>query len=141
MRAVLVAVVLAASLTTCSGSPRHGAAETPDATTTEGSNPPTQQELADHACKAAAGASFENAQPTTVGAIHAITGGPSPSGHPWKWILASEPDDTFAAWCWRREGPRYVAFVVGYGVGPRFVVVSVNMSTDQKPRPGPLPVT
>jgi hypothetical protein len=81
---------------------------------------------------------FLIAQPTTIGAIHAITGGPRPLAHPWADVLRDQPADAFAAWCWRRPArDLYVPYVVGSGG----VVARLNLSTVSRPRPGPPTVT
>jgi hypothetical protein len=96
------------------------------------------QQRADAACRAAAPHDFVNAQPTTVGEIHAITGGPK-GVHPWAIVLAGLPNGSFAAWCWRQPTHRTYA---SYVVGPKGQVVDVNSGTQgDPPTPGPLPVT
>jgi hypothetical protein len=105
--------------------------------------PSTTTSAADRAiaaCRDGATGRFVNARATTVGEIHAITGGPlSASGllHPWRNVLATEPDKAFAAWCWERDGGTYTSYVVG----PGGQVVHTGASTGSKPEPGPLPVT
>ncbi|MDQ1447346.1 MAG: hypothetical protein QOC79_317 [Actinomycetota bacterium] len=80
---------------------------------------------------------FVSALPTTVGAIHAITGGPLPTAHPWGNLYADKADGAFAAWCWRLVSPTaYRSYVVGPGP-PIFL----DMGTDFPPAPGPLAVT
>ncbi len=81
-----------------------------------------------------------NAQPTTVGEIHAITGGPKPSGHPWANVLRGLPDDAFAAWCWRQSAPQHYD---SYVVGPTGQVIDVHSSTEgpEALQPGPIVVT
>ena len=131
---VLVFLVVAG----CSG--HKAVAPLPQSSTTVA--PLTDQERADQACRAAARRDFFNAQPTTVGAIHAITGGPRTSGHPghpWSNLLAGAPDHSFAAWCWRQPEPQnYVLYVVG----PKGEVVPLNVASQgpYPPRPGPLAV-
>jgi hypothetical protein len=79
-----------------------------------------------------------NAQATTVGDIHAITGGPK-GVHPWATVFASLPDGSFAAWCWRQPSPRTYA---SYVAGPNGQIVDAHSGTQgDPPAPGPLPVT
>jgi hypothetical protein len=67
-----------------------------------------------------------SASPTTVGQMRALTGGPSPTGHPWSNLFAGKPGRSFAAWCWRRDGTdSYQSFVVGPG-RPLFLDVHVS---------------
>jgi hypothetical protein len=102
--------------------------------------PNTSAQRAENACRAAAPHDFVNAQPTTVGDIHAITGGPRADGHPWSNVLANVPGTAFAAWCWRQPTPEtYVSYVVG----PSGQIVHLNVSTHGPPAPlpGPEPIT
>ena len=147
MRRGCVLLAIAAAVAGCSSATSHSSSRrsATGVETTETSRPHTLQDLANDTCRTYADGKFENAQPTTVGEIHAITGGPPRTAgpnHPWKWVLPDLPDKTFAAWCWRRESAsHYVSYVVGYPGGIDYRVVPLPMATDYPPRPGPLPVT
>jgi hypothetical protein len=95
------------------------------------------------ACRAASRhASFVNAQATTVGAMHAITGGPSPNMHPWRSLFPHEPANAFAAWCWQEPRPHIYR---SYAVGPKgtvnFLGNNIGRNGEPPPDPGPLAVT
>ena len=85
-----------------------------------------------------------NAQATTVGAIHRIITPPSRDDKPvygYAWILKGLAPGDFAAWCWRRTGPKSFA---GYVVGPHGEVVDTGQGTTgdtQPPAPGPMAVS
>jgi hypothetical protein len=109
----VVLVVCSASLVACSGGGKPQSKSTITdagvATTT------TQQSRAEAACRASLDRGvFVSAQATKLGAVRKTTIGTSaPSGG----VLAHEfepaPDDSFAAWCWRRVGDEYQSYVVG----------------------------
>ena len=85
------------------------------------------QRHASYVCAKALNApeTLASASPTTVGQIHALTGG-SPAGHPWSNLFVGKPARSFAAWCWRREGTdSYQSFVVGPG---RAIFLDVHIS-------------
>jgi hypothetical protein len=136
MRRVLVLVVLLAA--GCTGGSKHSALPT----TAGPPNPVTPSKSlpvrAAAECRAALKEpdTFVNALPTTVGAIHGITGGTVPTAHPWSRLFAGKPERAFAAWCWRRVPTGYRSYVVGPGA-PIFL----DMGTDFPPAPGPLAVT
>ena len=94
------------------------------------------------ACRAASHVHFVNAQATTVGAIHAITGGPNPNAHPWRSVFANEPADAFAAWCWRETSPHvYRSYVVGPRGAANYFGNNIGGNGEPAPAPGPLAVT
>jgi len=101
--------------------------------------PRTAQEKAIQACAKVAPQDFVNAKATTVGAIHAIAGGPG-NVHGYAWILKDAPPQSFAAWCWRKVSAHSYQ---GYVVGPKGEVVDTGegSSGDGPPGPGPLPIT
>lgn len=82
---------------------------------------------------------FATAQPTTIGAIHRITGGPRPTSHPWSNLYQGQPDDAFAAWCWRSTGLKsYQSYVVGPG-SPIFL--NVRSDGIERAPVGPVAIT
>jgi hypothetical protein len=91
------------------------------------------------ACTKAAHGTFVNAQATTVGEIHGIVfdiGRPR-KAHPYGSILKGLPSDSFAAWCWRRTGPKSYG---GYVVGPNGEVVDTGQGSNGGGPPGPGPL-
>jgi hypothetical protein len=123
MRAAVILVSVLA-LAACTGG--HHAARAP-----------TPQQRADAACEMAR-RDFFNAQPTTVGAIHAIPGPVKPTIGAYSNVLSGLPATAFAAWCWRQPAPgTYVEYIVG----PNGEVVdNLAESNDSAhpPRPGPM---
>lgn len=94
------------------------------------------------ACRSASHIRFVNAQATTVGAIHAITGGPNPKAHPWRSVFANEPANAFAAWCWRETSPHvYRSYVVGPRGAANYFGNNIGRNGEPAPDPGPLAVT
>lgn len=98
------------------------------------SDPPLPSVRAETQCRAASPHTFVKGTPTTVGAIHAITGGRR-TAHPWTNLYAGARPDSFAAWCWRHDGGGYQSYVVG-PAHPIFL----NVRTDTAPPDGPLAV-
>jgi hypothetical protein len=94
------------------------------------------------ACRAVSHVRFVNAKATTVGEMHAITGGPSPNMHPWRSLFPNESAKAFAAWCWREPRPHIYR---SYAVGPKgqvnFFGNNIGRNGDPPPDPGPLAVT
>jgi len=129
MRRVLAVLAVAAFVSGCTSD--HKAAPRPTTTTAPSQFKLTAQHRATLECKQALryADTFATAQPTTVGAIHRITGGPphrnGPS-HPWSYLYTGKPNDAFAAWCWRSTGNRsYQSYVVGPG-HPIFLDVTAS---------------
>lgn len=93
-------------------------------------------------CRAPSPVRFVNAKSTTVGEMHAITGGPSPNLHPWRSLFPHEPASAFAAWCWREPRPHIYR---SYAVGPKgevnFFGNNIGRNGEPPPDPGPLAVT
>ncbi len=137
---VLGVVVIAAG---CSSNYKATPPEHPTTTVTtpvtDVPPPRNAQEKAVQACAKVAPKQFVNAKATTVGAIHAITGGPG-NVHGYAWILKGQPDAAFAAWCWRRTAPNHFK---GYVVGPKGEVVETGQGSNGggPPGPGPLAIT
>jgi hypothetical protein len=96
----------------------------------------TLQQRAAAACKTAAPRDFVNAQPTTVGDIHAIPGPVKRGSRAYSNVLSRLPAQAFAAWCWRQPSPHHY---VSYVVGPHGEVVYVHASSDGEPPPRPGP--
>lgn len=96
----------------------------------------TASERAEDACRAAAPHDFVNAQPTTVGEIHAIPGPVNTMVHAFSSVLAHLPAADFAAWCWRQPTPHNYA---SYVVGPNGEVVDTHSTSNGEPPPNPGP--
>jgi hypothetical protein len=128
---VLATVVIAAG---CSGGAKHSASPTTAAPPIPVTRSPSLPVRATAECRAALKQpdTFVNALPTTVGAIHAVTGGPG-NVRTYTYIYKGKPDGSFAAWCWRRVPDGYRSYVVGPGA-PIFL----NFGTNVRPPPGPL---
>ena len=142
MRRASIALVVALVAVACSSD--HKA--TPPPPTTAGTTPHTDvppprnaQEKAVQACAKAMPKDYVNAKATTVGAIHAMRGGPG-NVPGYTWILKDAPPKSFAAWCWRKAGPDSYK---GYVVGPNGEVVDTGQGSSGAgpPTPGPLAVT
>ena len=115
MRRASVALVFALVAVGCSSD--HKATPQPPTTSTTPRTdvppPSNAQEKAVHACSKATPKDYVNAKATTVGAIHAMRGGPG-NVPGYTWILKDAPPKSFAAWCWRKAGPdSYKGYVVG----------------------------
>jgi hypothetical protein len=142
MRRGLVVLAIAVVAAGCS-SDHKTATPTSTTVTTLGTDVPeprSPQERAVQECAKVAPKDFANAKPTTVGAIHAITGGPSRDGKPvygYAWILKGLPPQSFAAWCWRKSG---TDMYHGYVVGPNGEVVDTGQGSGGAgpPPPGPM---
>jgi hypothetical protein len=132
-------VVLLLLASACSSS-RSRSTPSPAASTTIATAESAQQR-ADDACRRAAPDTFFNAQPTTVGDIHAIPGPVRKGSHAYSNVLPNLPARDFAAWCWKQ--PRADTYV-SYLVGPNGEVVD-NLGgskvTNDPPAPGPMPLT
>jgi hypothetical protein len=87
-------------------------------------------------CRAVVPLRFVNGVATTVGAMHAISAGPRPN-HPWRSLFANEPTNAFAAWCWRRTGPRtYQSYAIGPHGEANYLGGHI-VSNGEPPPPGP----
>ena len=137
VRRLLVVLATAVLFAACSSG--HKPVTPPPSTTTSTTAQIITQEQADRACRQAT-TNFVNAQPTTVGAIHAITGGPSRGGKPpYAWILKNAPPQETVAWCWYQPTPHRFKLIVVAASGE--VVHSGQVSNGGgPPRPGPLAV-
>ena len=135
MKWVCVAVV-AFSACTSGG---HHSSPSPTPPTDRATPVVSLQQRADAACRAVAPHDFVNAQPTTVGEIHAIPGPVKTIVHAYSNLLPGLPASAFAAWCWRQPTPHTY---VSYMVGPNGQVVDAHSGTQgDPPTPGPLPLT
>jgi hypothetical protein len=114
----------ALALAACTGSGHHAVSAR------------TAQQHAEAACRAAAPHDYFNAQPTTVGEIHAIPGPEKAIRRAYSNVLPRVPASAFAAWCWRQPTPhKYVSYVVG----PSGEVMYVNATWEGNPPPKPGP--
>jgi hypothetical protein len=132
MRRALVLVVVVAS--GCTGGTKRSVSPTtaaPPIPVTPSTSLPVRAKAE---CRAALKQpdTFVNALPTTVGAIHRITGGPG-NTHVYSYIYKGKPDGSFAAWCWRRVPGGYRSYVIG-PAAPIFL----NIGTNDRPPPGPV---
>jgi hypothetical protein len=141
VRRVLALLAVAAVAAGCSSDHKAAAPPTTTVTTPRSDAPPPRnaQERAVQACANVAPKEYVNAKATTVGAIHAIRGGPG-NVPGYTWILKAAPPQSFAAWCWRQPKPGYFK---GYVVGPNGEVVDTGQESSGagSPTPGPLAVT
>ena len=139
MRRVWIIAIAGIALAGCLGDTATKAATSSTLATTT----TTPYDRAVAACKKAAPGRWMNAKATTVGAIHAIVfdiGRPQ-KAHPFGWILKGLGPGDFAAWCWRRTGPKSFAGMV---VGPHGEVVDTGQGTEgdtTPPEPGPMAVS
>jgi hypothetical protein len=100
----------------------------------------TARQQADDSCRKVEPKNFVNALPTTVGAIHAIVGGPPAADgtqpHPYASLLKDAPPQEFAVWCWYQPEPQsYKLLVIG---ASGEVVDTGQRSSGGPPKPGPL---
>jgi hypothetical protein len=103
----------------------------------------TAQQRADRTCREKVPKNFVNAEPTTAGTIHALSGGPARNGgqlHGYTWILRDVPPQDFAAWCWYRVKPHTFKLLV---VGPNGQVIDSGQEYGggRPPGAGPMAVT
>jgi hypothetical protein len=155
VRRVLVVLAVAAAAG-CSGTNKAATpppSTAPTLTTPHTDLPPRQitaQQQADEVCRKATPKDFVNALPTTIGAIHAITGGPPGRDgkplHPYTWLFPALPDQMFAAWCWHQPTPHNFKLLVVApsgqgGSGQVTLETGQGSSGGGPPRPGPLAVT
>jgi hypothetical protein len=144
-----VLVVLAVFVVAAGCSSDHKATAPPTTTkitthVTDVLPPRTAQEKAVQACAKAVPRGFVNAKATTVGAIHAITGGPPGQDgkplHGYAWIFRDLPDQDFAAWCWYEVTPHNFKLLV---VGPSGETVDSGQGSSGggPPGPGPFQIT
>lgn len=121
----------------CSSS-RHTPSAATSATT---ARVESAQQRADAACTAAAPHDFVNAQPTTVGQIHAIPGPVQKGTHAYSTVLPNLPAGDFAAWCWKQPTPHtYVSYLVGPN-GEVIDNLGGSKLSNGPPTPGPMPLT
>jgi hypothetical protein len=133
--------VVGLSILACACSSSRNGSTPPPTTSTTTATAESAQQQADAACRRAAPHSFLNAQPTTVGDIHAIPGPVRKISHAYGNVLANLPAGDFAAWCWKHPT---VDTYVEYVVGPNGEVIdNLAGSNDGKhpPMPGPMTPT
>jgi hypothetical protein len=134
MKWVCVAIV---ALSACASGGHHSS-PSPTPLTDRAKPVVSLQQRADAACRAVAPHDFVNAQPTTVGEIHAIPGPEKTIAHAYSNLLPGLPASAFAAWCWRQPTPHtYVSYVVG----PSDQVTYDDSTWNGEPAPPPGPET
>ena len=135
-RRLLLVLATTVLLAACSND--HKAVTPPPSTTTRTTAQITTQGQADRACRQAT-TNFVNAQPTTVGAIHAITDPHSQGGKSlpaYGWILKNAPPQETAAWCWYQPTQHRFKLLVVAATG-EFVDTGQGANGGEPPRPGP----